>query len=72
MNPKVSVKEAREILGKDAEDMSDSEIAEVLSTLTLLARDTLETARLKMLRKRDAKRLAELIYDVYQEEQRNV
>lgn len=63
----LSVEEARQILGEDAKTMSDAEIAEVVSTLTLLARDSLETAKLKMLRKRDAKRLAEVIYDVYQD-----
>ena len=68
MKSKVTVREARRILGKDADGMTDAEITEVVSTLTMLARDTLETARLKMLRKRDAKRLAELIYDVYKDE----
>lgn len=67
MKPIISVKEARKILGNDADTMSDAEITEVLSTLTLLAKDTLETARLKMLRKRDAKRLAELTYDIYKQ-----
>ncbi len=68
--PVISIKEARKILGKDAQSMTDAEITEVVSTLTLLAKDTLETARLKMLRKRDARRLAELTYDIYQDEKR--
>ncbi len=68
MKPPVSVEEARKILGKDANDMADVEIADVVSTLTLLAKDTLEEQRIKMLRKRDAKRLAELIYKMYKEE----
>ena len=67
----ITVKEARKILGKDANSMSDAEIEEVVSTLTILAKDTLETARLKILRKRDAKRLAELTYDIYQDEKQH-
>lgn len=63
----MTVIEARQILGKDADSMSDAEIADVVSTLTLLARDTLETVRFKILRKRDAKRFAELLYDIYRE-----
>lgn len=66
--PVISVSEARKILGKDAEGMSDAEIADVIGTLDLLAKDALETARQRILMKRDARDLANLIYDVYQEE----
>jgi hypothetical protein len=66
----ISVEEARKILNKDADTMSDAEIEEVISTLSFLAKDTLETVRLKMLRKRDAKRLAELTYDIYKKKTR--
>lgn len=67
----ITVKEARKILGKDADSMTDAEIEEVVNTLTLMPSDTIETIKHKILRKRDAKRLAELVYDMYQEEKAN-
>lgn len=63
----ISVKEARKLLGKDAEDMSDDEIVHLIATLNLLAKDTLQMAREQLRMKRDAKDLANLIYDVYKE-----
>jgi hypothetical protein len=63
----VSVKEARKILGSDAVGMSDKEIIEVISTLDVIAKDTLETARKQMKMKRDAADLAQLIHDIYQD-----
>lgn len=70
-HPTITVAEARKILGKDANTMTDAEIEEVISTLTLMARDTIETIKHKILRKRDAKRLAELIYDMYKDQKQN-
>jgi len=63
----ITVKEARKILGKDADGMSDSEIEETLITLNLLAKDALKLSKEKLLMKRDAKRMAELVYDIYQD-----
>lgn len=63
----VSVDEARKILGTDAEGLTDEEIITVISTLDILAKDALETVRTKLRMKKDAKALAELIYDIYQE-----
>jgi hypothetical protein len=37
--PTVSLKEARKILGKDAEGLSDVMLLDVINTLTLLARE---------------------------------
>ena len=63
----VSVLEVRKILGKDAEEMSDSEIKEVIETLDLMAMDALQVSKEDLLRKRDAKRLAKLTYDIYRQ-----
>ena len=65
--PIVSVKEAREILGKDADSMTDAEILNVINTLDLLAKDDLEQAKRKIRMKKDAKALAELTYDIYKD-----
>jgi vacuolar-type H+-ATPase subunit H len=45
VKPIISVKEARKILGKDAETMADREIEEVVNTLDLLAKDALQEAK---------------------------
>ncbi len=66
----VSVEEARNILGDDALSMSDEEIIEVISTLDILAKDALDTARTNLRMKRDARDLANLIYDIYQDKKR--
>lgn len=63
--PIISVKEARKILGKDANGMSDEDIESVVQTLDLLAKDALQKAKVKIRMKKDAKALAELIYDCY-------
>lgn len=67
MKPIISVKEARKILGKDADDMTNLEIENVIETLDLLAKDSLQVSKEKLLMKRDARRMAELIYDIYQD-----
>ena len=48
LNPEkymVSITEARKILGKNADDMSDDEIATVIETLELLAKDAITRFR---------------------------
>lgn len=70
MNPIISVKEAREILGTDAEGMSDEQILEVINTLDLLAKDALDLAKLQLKRKKGAGELANLIYDIYQDKKK--
>ena len=67
MNDVISVKEARKILGKAAESMLDDEIEFVIETIDLMAKDALKLSKEELHRKRDAKRLAGLIYDVYQD-----
>lgn len=66
----VSVAEARDILGKDAEGMTDEQIQDVIITLDLMAKDALESARKALRMKRDTKAMAELIYDIYQDRRR--
>ncbi len=70
-NSIVSIEEARNILGDVAISMSDQEISEVVETLDLLAKDSLETARRKLQIKKDAKNMANLIYDIYQEKKKS-
>lgn len=67
----ITVTEARKILGKDADTMTDTEIEEIIDTLTLMARDTVEKIKHKILLKRDAKMLAELVYDIYTDKKAN-
>lgn len=66
----VSIEEAREILGKDAENMTNDEIAFVIETLDLMAKDALKMSREELYRKRDAYRMAQLTYDIYQDKKR--
>ena len=47
--------------------MTDLEIEEVISTLDLMAKDAIKVSKEKLLMNRDAKRMAELIYDIYQD-----
>lgn len=68
--PVISVDEARNILGTDAVGMSDEEIIEVISTLDILAKDALDTAQRNLRMKKDAKDLANLIYDIYQDKKK--
>lgn len=42
--PAISLGEARKVLGKDAEELSDVQLLEVINTLTLLAREHLVLA----------------------------
>jgi hypothetical protein len=62
----ISVNEARQILGKKSEGMSDEEIKFVVETLDLMAKDALKISKEQVHRKRDAYRLAQLTYDIYQ------
>lgn len=66
MRTNVSVAEARELLGESADRMTDEDLLEVLNTLDLLAKDAVENARRKVIMHSDAKDLANLIYDIYQ------
>ncbi len=63
----VSVDEARKLLGDDAEGMSDDEIAFVIETLDLMAKDALKLSKQELHRKRDAFRMAQLTYDIYKQ-----
>lgn len=67
----ISVEEARKILGKDADNMSDKDIEYVIDTLDLLAKDTLEQTKHKMLMRRDSMALAKLLYDIYKKKKRD-
>ena len=61
----ITVKEARKILGKKAEGMSDEEVEFVIVTLDLMAKDALKLTTVELHRKRDAYRMAQLTYDIY-------
>ena len=63
----ISIQEARKILGEKAEGMTDEEIGFVIETLDLMAKDALHTSKEDLHRKRDAYRMAQLTYDIYQE-----
>lgn len=65
--PIISVKEARKILGKVADRMSDDELSQTIGTLDLLAKDALKQAHQRIQTKADAIDLANLIYDIYQD-----
>lgn len=65
--PILSVQEARKLLGDGAETLTDDQIQEMINTLDLMAKDTLEQVRRKVLMKRDAKDLANIIYDCYKD-----
>ena len=67
----ISVEEARELLGKAGQNMTDEEIEEVIINLDIIAKDSLEMARNKLLMKRDANELAQLTYDIYKEKKRS-
>ncbi len=51
MTQTISIKEARKILGKDFEELDDAKIEEIISLLSLLAKETLEKATRGELRK---------------------
>jgi hypothetical protein len=65
-NPIVSIKEARRILGKKADNMSDSEVAELVDNLDVIAVEALRLSHEKQM-KEDVIALANLIYDIYQD-----
>ncbi|HXR50143.1 MAG TPA: hypothetical protein VN778_03910 [Verrucomicrobiae bacterium] len=65
----ISVEEAREILGSNADSMSDDEIINVIQTLDVLAVEALIKSREQM--KADALALAELAYDIYRDKKAN-
>jgi len=50
--------------------MSDEEIEQVVATLHSLAKSALYDARTKLRMKKDAKDLANLIYDIYQDKKK--
>jgi hypothetical protein len=64
----ISVTEARELLGTAGKNMIDEEIEDLIINLDVIAKHSLEMARNKLHMKRDATELAELAYDVYQDE----
>lgn len=70
MKPIISVKEARKILGSDTAEMNDEEIEQVVVTLHSLAKSALDDAKTKLRMKKDAKDLANLIYDIYQDKKK--
>lgn len=51
MKPIISVKEARKLLGKEYEDLSDEKIAELVEQLHELAKLSLDMVREQRLRK---------------------
>jgi hypothetical protein len=63
----ISIQEARKILGKKAEGMTDAEIAFAIETLDLIAKDALKLSKEELHRKRDAYRMAQLTYDIYRD-----
>jgi hypothetical protein len=67
MSQVISVTEARKILGKDAEGMSDEELRNIIHTLDLLAKDALRHARESISVKKDAKALADLTYNIHKD-----
>ena len=67
----ITTEEARKILGKDADNMSDKDIEYVIDTLDLLAKDSLEQTRHKMLMRKDSMALANFLYDVYKKKKAN-
>lgn len=71
MKPIISIKEAREILGDVADRLSDEELLETINTLDLLAKDALDLAKREVQMKADARDLAQLIYDIYQDKKLN-
>jgi hypothetical protein len=66
----ISVQEARKLLGVDAQGMSDEEIEQVVATLHSLAKSAIDDAKIKLRVKKDAKDLAGLIYDIYQDKKK--
>lgn len=61
----ITIQEARDILGKTAETMTDEQVEGTVRNLDGIAKAALEDARKKKM-EHDAAALAELIYDIYQ------
>lgn len=53
MKPIISVKEARKLLGKEAKDMTDEQVIELVDQTHELAKIALEVAKTKRLDKHD-------------------
>lgn len=70
MEPIMTVREARGLLGKRARTMTDEEVENTVATLTVIAREALQQAQLRRQRKNDAMALAELTYNIYQDKRR--
>jgi uncharacterized protein YjgD (DUF1641 family) len=66
----ISIKEARKILGKSYEHMSDEEVESLIENLDAIAIVSLRDAREKRM-KQDANDMANLIYDIYQDKKRS-
>lgn len=62
----VPIDEARKILGKMSNEMTDEEIIELVDNLDAIAIEALRQAREKRMYK-DAMAFAELLYDIYQD-----
>lgn len=45
MKPIISIKEARKILGKEYEHMSDDQVEQLITGLTFIARETIKSFR---------------------------
>lgn len=71
VSQKISISEARKLLGSDANSLTDDQIQEIINALSLIARDSLDKAKAEVRRKKDAKELAELIYDIYTNKKRS-
>jgi hypothetical protein len=65
----ISIKEARKILGKDYEHLSDEQIGNLIEDLDAIAVAALKDAREKQI-KDDATAMAELVYDIYQDKKK--
>ena len=78
---RMSVAEARKIMGKDANDMTDEEVDKLIDQLSGLARAYIRdvqsgrldpvaaTKEIREKQKADAEKLAELTYDIYKADQ---
>jgi hypothetical protein len=69
-NPIVSIKEARKILGKNYDHMSNEQIEGLIEDLDVIAIAALKDAHEKLMQE-DALAMANLIYDIYQDKKRS-
>jgi len=66
MSPIISIKEARQILGKDAEGLGDEEIINIINTLDEIAKFALEDAKKRVrLERTELLQLASFLYSRY-------